>query len=101
MSLYNYFVETKEGLTFHFYTSDIKDVEEELKRKKEFSEGDYWILDAGYNQDIKDAYEIFEEDDSFVKIPKSSVIRFFSVAGKPPKQLKAIKSKNLFNFLKK
>lgn len=101
MSLYNYFVETKEGLTFHFYTSDIKDIEEEMKRKKEFSKGDYWILDASYNKDIKNTYKVFEEDNNFVKIPKSSVIRFFSVAGKPPKQLKAIKSKNIFNFLKK
>ena len=73
MSLYNYFVETKEGLTFHFYTSDIKEVEEGLKRKKEFSEGDYWILDAGYNQDIKDAYEVFEEDDVMVAEPETTL----------------------------
>lgn len=101
MSLYNYFVETKEGLTFHFYTSDIKEVEEELKRKKSFSEDDYWILDAGYNEDVKSVYKTYEKDNSFVKIPKSSVVRFFSVAGQPPKHLKSIKATNISNFLKK
>ena len=84
---YSYFVSTKEGFTFHFYASDNKDVEETMKENENFDAGDYWILDACGNEDVLNFYENDKEDDSFVRIPKKSVKRFFAVDGIQPKRI--------------
>lgn len=92
---YNYYVSTKEGFTFHFYASDNKDIEETLKGKSSFHDSNFWILDACGNEEVLKFYEKDKEDNSFVRVPKSSVKRFFAVDGVQPRRIRSTD-----NFLK-
>lgn len=67
---------TKEGFNIDFYNSEIYESSVLLESEIEFSKGDFWIIDAGSNDDLFNVYETFDEDDSFVLIPKESVEGF-------------------------
>lgn len=86
---------TKEGLDFSFYNSEESNTLEILNSIEDFSHEDYWVIDAGENPELFKIYQTFEEDNSFVLIPKSSVIRFYTTTS----NMKKINKSNIKEIL--
>jgi hypothetical protein len=86
---------TKEGLDFGFYDSKTNNSLEVLNSISEFDGGDYWIIDAGDDDNLFHTYKTFSEENSFVLIPKSSVLSFYTL----PSKVKKIKSSNIKDML--
>lgn len=77
-------METKEGHSFHFASGGVDDTVSPLvSRREDFADGDaFFIVDAGYDDSLFDTYETCPDDDSFVLIPQSSVVRTWKEEGR-------------------
>ncbi len=85
------FLETKEGIVHAFYNTkdEKKDV---LNSIAEFDAGDFWSVDACNKQILFDTYKTDPEENSFVLIPKKSIIKQW----KEKKEIKIIKKSSFF-----
>jgi hypothetical protein len=77
LKYYDCFLETKEGIKHCFYSTTDKN-EDVLNSIPEFNQGDYWSVDAGNNDEIQKTYKTDPTDNSFVLIPKTSVIKVWN-----------------------
>lgn len=48
-----------------------------LKRIKEFNQGDCWAIDASSDSKLIERFKIWDEDDSFILIPKIEVKKVY------------------------
>lgn len=90
---YDCFLQTKEGVTYCFYQTTNPE-ENVLDSVSDFDQGDNWSIDAGCNEELTKLYQEDPEDNSFVLIPKSSVIKVWNEVAKV--QPKKINKSNIF-----
>jgi len=89
---YGWHIRTKDVDDYEFYFSDfeifsIEDLEKAIDG--EFNHGDYFSVDGGGDDsELFDIYEEDPDDNSFVLIPKSDIIRIWSVDTLKEKKIK-------------